>query len=1129
MVQDKTVVVAGRAPTRLAVFFDSLMEGASIFAVALVPIFFNIFAAQSFEPDKALLIRSLGLIGFFALVARFVEGGIATEGRGTRIRTFLSIPLVAPLLLLLAVNVASSLFSVLPETSFWGSYERRQGLYVLLACAAIFFVIVRGAGRAGSLRRLTNAIVLTSLPIAVYAIMQAWNAGAVTGEGGASLRVAATFGNPIFLGAYLIMVIPLTLSMLVEAFLDPAGGTGRPGTVLVPAGLFGAIFGLQLVAFALTQSRGPFLGLVAAFYLFGLAGLLLLSAGSGEARRLGMGEVGRALLFAVVSIPVAILPAYLFFLFRKKGFRWLWLSMVFHGVIVLLLVILVVMGGPVSAKKGIPLAGRLGTVFDLQSGTAKVRLLIWDGAIRLVKSSAPRSLIGYGPETMKYVWGRFSTPELAVLESRDATADRSHNETLDTLVNSGVAGLVAYYLFFVAILYYGFQWLGFLVVKRQRAVFAFWLAAGGLGGFLAPRLYPGLEALSFVGLPAGIVAGAVLHVITTGLAFPVEPKPGAGRQRLLLLGLLCGLVAHFAEAQSGVTVAATRLYFFVLAAAMVVVAHQGAKGRGVEAGITAASAREGDRNAPRTAGKKEKRTGGEGKVPSQGAPATPRHPSPAFPGEEWPATLLLAAMLFSLVFPNVIDPRGDGDVLSAVGGAFSRIYVGAVEAQSAGMSIILLATMAAALFLLYGDATKEGIREGRPAQWIGRAALGALASVVLLIAGLLVEALFIQPGYDIGKMAVYYFAALCLLLGGFALLLRMPGEGTAASGKASWRWGLYPVLALCTVWFAVASNVDPARADIYQRFGKQAEKDYNFRDSLAWYGRAVSTDGGEPMYLGALARAAYGGAVTTANTEERRALLEKSRVALERARAMNPLDADHLANLGLLYGTLSLFDKTPEARAATIETSDRFFREATRLSPFKASIYNVWARACLQRGDYDGALALLKRSLEIDGQYAATHRLLGEVQARRGRYDEAIPAFNGAPAKAGQNVDALLATAHSLYRQGKLDEAMKMAVQAAQASPQNVNAHMLLNILYFKAGRMEDALREGLTVLKISPQHLNAHRNVAVTYVRLGRYDLAQKHLEQAFKLAPDSEKAAIKAQLDQLRTQPQQSALPKR
>ena len=53
-----------------------------------------------------------------------------------------------------------------------------------------------------------------------------------------------------------------------------------------------------------------------------------------------------------------------------------------------------------------------------------------------------------------------TNPSLANVEARNASPDRSHNETWDSLVITGVVGFLAYMLLFGSVFYFGFLWIG---------------------------------------------------------------------------------------------------------------------------------------------------------------------------------------------------------------------------------------------------------------------------------------------------------------------------------------------------------------------------------------------------------------------------------------------------------------------------------------------------------------------------------------------------------------------------------------------------------------------------------------------------------------------------------------------
>ena len=111
---------------------------------------------------------------------------------------------------------------------------------------------------------------------------------------------------------------------------------------------------------------------------------------------------------------------------------------------------------------------------DAESRTGRVRVLIWQGAAELVQPHQPleypdgnkdafnflRPLIGYGPESMYVAYNPFYQPELTQVEKRNASPDRSHNETWDSLVITGVLGLAVYLAIFGSVIYYGLEMAG---------------------------------------------------------------------------------------------------------------------------------------------------------------------------------------------------------------------------------------------------------------------------------------------------------------------------------------------------------------------------------------------------------------------------------------------------------------------------------------------------------------------------------------------------------------------------------------------------------------------------------------------------------------------------------------------
>ena len=63
-------------PTKLSLFCSRLIEAGWLAIVVAVPLFFNIYTARTFEPDKITLLRSVVVIMIAAWLISVVEKGL---------------------------------------------------------------------------------------------------------------------------------------------------------------------------------------------------------------------------------------------------------------------------------------------------------------------------------------------------------------------------------------------------------------------------------------------------------------------------------------------------------------------------------------------------------------------------------------------------------------------------------------------------------------------------------------------------------------------------------------------------------------------------------------------------------------------------------------------------------------------------------------------------------------------------------------------------------------------------------------------------------------------------------------------------------------------------------------------
>ncbi|MCB0020368.1 MAG: hypothetical protein KDE09_21395, partial [Anaerolineales bacterium] len=289
--------------SKLAYWCDGALEASWLLAIILVPVYFNIHSDRVFEPDKLTLLRSLALLMAAVWLVRFAEplfsgNRPADYFAWLRWRGEASIwqmPFVTAVAGIVVVYLLSTLFSVTPRTSWAGSYQRLQGTYTTLAYVVVFAVMAATIRERSQVQRLITAVIVTSVAVALYAMLQHFDADPLPWGGDTVRRVAGHMGNSIFIGAYLIMAMPLTLSRIIHAFANILRDEDLSYADVVRSSVYIFALAIQLIALYWTQSRGPLLGIAIAMYAFVLILLVALRNAAPERGRLMLRELGLAI------------------------------------------------------------------------------------------------------------------------------------------------------------------------------------------------------------------------------------------------------------------------------------------------------------------------------------------------------------------------------------------------------------------------------------------------------------------------------------------------------------------------------------------------------------------------------------------------------------------------------------------------------------------------------------------------------------------------------------------------------------------------------------------------------------------------------------------------------------------
>ncbi|NTV64629.1 MAG: O-antigen ligase family protein, partial [Oscillochloris sp.] len=202
--------------TTLSRWCARIIEACWVLALTLIPIYFNLFTARHFEPDKATTLRTLMVIAATFGIIRGIEAlnnRSSTPPRPQESASFwqrlIGVPLLLPTLVYTLVFLFTTVTSVVPATSFWGSYQRMQGTYTNLSYILLFVMILVTLRTRDQLERIVTISLIVGATVASYGVLQHFQLDPLPWKGDVIARVASTLGNSIFVAAYLILVVPL--------------------------------------------------------------------------------------------------------------------------------------------------------------------------------------------------------------------------------------------------------------------------------------------------------------------------------------------------------------------------------------------------------------------------------------------------------------------------------------------------------------------------------------------------------------------------------------------------------------------------------------------------------------------------------------------------------------------------------------------------------------------------------------------------------------------------------------------------------------------------------------------------------------------------------------------------------
>lgn len=251
--------------------------------------------------------------------------------------------------------------------------------------------------------------------------------------------------------------------------------------------------------------------------------------------------------------------------------------------------------------------------------------------------------------------------------------------------------------------------------------------------------------------------------------------------------------------------------------------------------------------------------------------------------------------------------------------------------------------------------------------------------------------------------------------------------------------------------------------------------------------------------------------------------LDSVRAMLELARSLARRGEGQMA-LGVVYRALTIAPNSEEVMSAYARLcvehqapvpAMRTLEALTRLHPEVAEHSYLLGIARLQLAESDGAVAALRRSLELDPDQVLPLFALGLSFRDQKRFEEAKEALTESLRLMPGHADSLVVLAEVEEGLGEIELAEQHLQRAFELGGQSPEGLYVLGRIRHAQGRYEEARDALERSVEKNPRPRKTHYVLSLAYARLGDREASAKSLELYRKKTKEAEELLVKMRTD--------------
>lgn len=373
-------------------FFGKTIFYSFVILFFLTPIFFLPFTSELFEFNKIILTYILTIIIVFSWILKMI-----VEKKFVFRRTMLTIPI----LIFLLSQLISTFLSIDPHTSIFGYYSRFNGGFLSIISYSLLYLAFVSNIKTHEAKKILIALLFSAFFVSAGGILEHFGIDKNYWVQDVQRRVFSTVGQPNWLAAWLVAIIPITYTFYIKR-----------RNLIFP--FLTIVFFITLL---FTKSRSG----LAAFFIINIIYFLYLILAKKAKEKLPITTFRYTLYINIALVTIAFIigtpwtPSIKELINKNNQ--------------------------PEVEDITSPALERGGT----ESG--EIRKIVWKGAVDIWKH---HPLFGSGVETFAYSYYKYRPAEHNLVSEWDYLYNKAHNEYLNYLATTGAVGFISYIVLIIA-------------------------------------------------------------------------------------------------------------------------------------------------------------------------------------------------------------------------------------------------------------------------------------------------------------------------------------------------------------------------------------------------------------------------------------------------------------------------------------------------------------------------------------------------------------------------------------------------------------------------------------------------------------------------------------------------------